>query len=253
MWARSYRRRAAGTTTDRPARGAERGSDRRSGTDSVTFETVLRLTQSPLCPFAHRTLALLEHLDVDHESVEIDLDDRPRGFLDRSPTGRVPMLEEGELLLYESRVINEYLAEREGWESAYPADVGLRARHRLAMKQWDAVVIDAWYPSLGSGEIGEDAREPIRRELAELAATVADPATRTESLLGFHCATHWVRMRILDGASPLPGWVESGWPPLATWLDRSADVPAIGATLPDPGSIRAGYARYLEPASRGAR
>jgi glutathione S-transferase len=64
-----------------------------------------------VCPFAHRSrLALLEK-GVDFDLIEIDLQNKPEGFTDISPYGKVPVIKHGEHRVWESAIINEYLDE----------------------------------------------------------------------------------------------------------------------------------------------
>src|SRR4051812_628145 len=107
----------------------------------------MRIFYSTGCPFAHRTRALLQHLEQPFEARELDLAAKPDDFLKLSPTGKVPMLDDGGFLLYESMVINEYLAERFGWQGL-SSDLHARARERLAMLQFDQVVLPGVMASL---------------------------------------------------------------------------------------------------------
>ena len=155
----------------------------------------MKLYSAQVCPFAQRTRALLVHLDVPFELHEIDLRNRDPEFLRLSPSGRVPMLVDDGFRLYESQVINEYLAEAYGWRSALASDARLRAYQRLAMKQWDEIVVETFYDSMGAGGIIDPKlRGRVERELDQLAMTVDADEKRVHTLLGFHCAPHWARM-----------------------------------------------------------
>lgn len=66
------------------------------------------------CPYAQRTRMVLAHKRLPFELTEIDLGNKPDWFLRISPYGKVPALRVGEVVLYESAIINEYLDE------AYP-------------------------------------------------------------------------------------------------------------------------------------
>lgn len=209
---------------------------------------MLRLYTASVCPFAQRPRALLRRLDIPFEEVEIDLDDRPAEFLALTPTGKVPLLVEDDFRLYESLVVIEHLADAHGWDDALSDDPRRRARQRLAMKQWDDVVVPAWYRSLKAGTL--DGEAEVRGELEQMERSVAGGAV--DALPGFACATHWARARILADSSPLPGLVDRERPELAAWLDRAAEMEAIRATLPPAEELRIAYERRYVGAARPA-
>ena len=65
-----------------------------------------------LCPFVQRSVITLRHKGVDFETSYIELADPPAWFLEISPFKRVPLLRvDGETVLFESTVINEFLDE----------------------------------------------------------------------------------------------------------------------------------------------
>ena len=194
---------------------------------------MLKLYSAEACPFAQRTRALLIHLRLPFEIYEIDLASRDPEFLKLTPTGRVPFMVDGDLMLYESRVINEYIAERNAWDGAFAADPALRARQRLAMKQWDGVVVSAFYDSLGGTEgLNPECRRAVREELNQMGCTIQAMGSEVENLLAFHCAPHWIRMCWLEPDTGLTAIV-SQLPPLRSWLDQAATLAAIQQTLPD--------------------
>lgn len=207
---------------------------------------MLEIYSAEICPFAQRTRALLTHLGVPFELHEVDLDDRDPGFLDLTPTGKVPLLVDGDLVLYESRVINAYLAEKQGWERAFAADPRLRARQRLAMKQWDDVVVPAFYASMRDpAALDEERRYAIAGEIGELAGTLDLMAPEVESLLAFHMAPHWARMVWLRSRTGLVELIGAR-PTVREWLDRAAAIPAVQETLPGrERTVRRYEARYV--------
>ena len=73
---------------------------------------MLTLVDAPRCPYCARVRILLAEKGVPYEPLVIDLDDRPAWVYEKNATGRVPVLEDGELVLPESAVILEYLEER---------------------------------------------------------------------------------------------------------------------------------------------
>jgi len=194
---------------------------------------MLTLYSAEICPFAQRTRAVLARLDVPFECREIDLSDRDPTFLRLTPTGKVPLLVDGELKLYESTVVGEYLAERYGWGAALAPEPELRSRQRLAMKQWDDRVLPAWYRSLiDPRSFDAKARGKVEGELDEAEATVAAMQGVTDNLMGFHVAPFWARMDWLREHSPIPALIDAHHG-LRAWADRAVGLPAILQTLPD--------------------
>ncbi len=187
----------------------------------------MRLFFSTGCPYAQRTRALLTHLNQPFEPREIDLANKPADFLAISPSGKVPLLEDDGFLLYESAVVNEYLAERFGW-AGFSKDVHERARERLAIVQFDGVLNATFFKLFKNP--GPSLEQNVVREIEQLAKTVR--SRPVESLLGLHIAPFWVRWNWVDPGSELVKRVRAE-PGLAEWLDRAAALPAIVSTNPD--------------------
>lgn len=194
---------------------------------------MIKLYSADICPFAQRVRALLVRLGQPFETCVIDLSDRDKGFLGLTPTGKVPLMVDGDVKLYESEIINDYLAERKEWREAYASDLSVRSRQKLAMKQWDSVVVPAWYrgmqaPSSFDGKI----RERVIKEIAELAATVNLFREKVDNLPGFHFAPFWARMTWLKESSPVFGIIEEHQV-LRGWMDKAVALPAVQQTLCD--------------------
>lgn len=89
----------------------------------------LHLISHHLCPYVQRAVIVLSEKSIPHRRSYIDLADKPEWFRALSPTGRVPLLETGGRVLFESQVIAEYLDETTPG-SLHPEDPLERARHR---------------------------------------------------------------------------------------------------------------------------
>ena len=197
---------------------------------------------APICPFAHRTRALLTHLQEPFEEVSVDLRNRSARLLELSPTGKVPLLVDGDFVLYESDVINDYLTAKLGWEAGWSPDLRLRARQKVAMKQWDSLIAPkAFYEVLKGTPLSDELAPKIEKELDYLANTVSD--TPVESLLGFHLAPFWARWDWLRESVPTASLIDAR-PALRKWLDDAVALPAVQATLPPRGVVVERYASY---------
>jgi len=86
-------------------------------------------------PFVWRTELVLTEKDVDYELITLS---RAKGDLQaaehlaRNPRGRVPVLEYGDLTLYESQAIVEYLEDRYPEPALVPTDLGDTGHMRAA-------------------------------------------------------------------------------------------------------------------------
>jgi glutathione S-transferase len=84
---------------------------------------------------ASRCLWVAEETGVDFDWVSIstlDGSNRSPEYLAINPSGKIPAMKDGELVLTESFAINQYLAERYGAGTIWPADMA----HRGLAHQW---------------------------------------------------------------------------------------------------------------------
>ncbi len=88
-----------------------------------------RLISFKVCPFVQRSVILLKEKNVDYDIEFIDVYDPPVWFLELSPTGKVPILQINDTVLFESAVINEYLDEVYT-PSMHPSDPLMKAQNR---------------------------------------------------------------------------------------------------------------------------
>ena len=110
--------------------------------------TPLKLISHKLCPYVQRAVIALKEKGVPFERVDIDLANKPDWFLKLSPLGKVPVLvvttDEGEVALFESNVICEYIEETQAGLELHPADALKRAEHRAWMEFGSAILGDLW-------------------------------------------------------------------------------------------------------------
>ena len=125
---------------------------------------MITLYDADRCPYCARVRIVLAEKGIGYETVTVDLDDRPAWIYEKNPLGKVPVLEEGEFVLPESVVINEYLEERYPEPPLWPADPGERAEGRLLVERFDS--LSRPYYALRRGD--EDARDRLDEQMALL-------------------------------------------------------------------------------------
>ena len=101
----------------------------------------LHLVSHDLCPYVQRAVIALCERGVRFERTYIDLANKPDWFLDVSPLGKTPVLLVGEVPIFESAVILEYLEETQA-NPLHPDDPLERARHRAWMEFGSATLND---------------------------------------------------------------------------------------------------------------
>ncbi len=77
-------------------------------------------------------IRLISHLkDLEMEYVEIEGNELPKELQALNPTGRLPFITDRDLVLYDERVISEYMDERFPHPALMPIEANLRAKIRL--------------------------------------------------------------------------------------------------------------------------
>ena len=84
-------------------------------------------------PASHRTRIVLAEKDVEIEIVSVTPGRFPEDLLDLNPDHSLPTLVDRDLVLYDSRIIIEYLDERFPHPPLMPVDPVSRAQFRLAL------------------------------------------------------------------------------------------------------------------------
>jgi glutathione S-transferase len=183
---------------------------------------MITLYDADRCPYCARVRIALVEKRLEYDVVEVDLDDRPAWIYEKNPLGRVPVLEEGEFILPESAVINEYLEERWPEPALWPADPAERALGRLLVHRFDE--LSRAYYALRREEDG--AAERFDEQLAALARRLeAQPflSGRAFGLADIAYVPWILRARDRMGVSL------DGFAAVADWVGRLTERPSIAA------------------------
>jgi glutathione S-transferase len=145
---------------------------------------MIRLYDYPDCPFCQKVRVALNEKDLEFEKVLVDLrkgEQKAPEFLKLNPYGKVPVLVDEDVVVYDSTIINEYLDDEYPNPPLMPADSASRARVRLLEDFCD----NSFIPPAGlvlaelyKPEAERDA-EKVRRHQSEVGRVL----TRLETLL----------------------------------------------------------------------
>ncbi len=123
--------------------------------------SVMTLFSDPLDPQSHRTRIVLAEKDVTYDVIQIDPDNKPEDLADLNPYNSVPTLVDRELVLYDARVIMEYLDERFPHPPLMPVDPVSRAKSRLALFH----IEQDWYGLFGDLTSGSERKMASARKM----------------------------------------------------------------------------------------
>lgn len=136
----------------------------------ITRKSVMTLFSSATCPMSHCARFVLHEKAITADIEYYDPANPPEDLLELNPTGISPTLIERELVLYDSRIIMEYLDERFPHPPLHQMDPVSRATARMVVKRID----QDWYQLLdeicSSGEKKSARAKKLLRE-SLLAAT----------------------------------------------------------------------------------
>jgi glutathione S-transferase len=207
----------------------------------------VKLYTFPPSPNARKVAAVIAQLrltDIEQTLIRLQKGEhRHPDYLAINPMGKVPALRDGDLLLWESNAICQYLADRAGTTSFFPTDPKIRADIARWLF-WEAgtwsPVIDVFThenvrkPMLGIGSadpsqlsVGEKRFQPLAKllddQLADRKFLLGDGVTLADFVVG-GAATYVDRGRI-----PI-----NGYPHLKTWWSRLNAMKAWSETMPGP-------------------
>ncbi len=156
----------------------------------TTRKSVMTLFSSPTCAMSHCARLVLHEKGVTADIEYFDVNEPPEDLLELNPNGTSPTLIERDLVLYDSRIIMEYLDERFPHPPLHQMDPVSRASARMLIKRID----QDWYQLLdeilNSGEKKSARAKKMLREslLAAAPAFEAHPYFMSEEYSLIDCA-----------------------------------------------------------------
>jgi glutathione S-transferase len=145
---------------------------------------MIKLYDHPDCPFCQKVRVVLAEKELEFERVFVDLRagaQRTAEFLKLNPYGKVPVLVDDDLVVYDSTVINEYLEDEYPEPHLMPDDSAGRARVRTLEDYCD----NSYLPVAGLvlTELAKSEAERDGEKLKRYQAELQRGLTRLESLL----------------------------------------------------------------------
>lgn len=129
--------------------------------------SVMTLFSKPTCIHSHRTRLVLAEKNINIEIVSVEGPDLPEDLMDLNPYHTVPTLVDRDLVLYDSRVIIEYLDERFPHPPLMPVDPVTRAQFRLALFriETDWYQLAEQFDAEGERKLSSKSRKMLRESI----------------------------------------------------------------------------------------
>ncbi|MCX7945602.1 MAG: glutathione S-transferase N-terminal domain-containing protein [Hydrogenophilus sp.] len=133
---------------------------------------MMNLYSRATCPFCHRCRIVLFEKGMDFEVHDIDLQNKHEEVRKYSPYGRVPLMVDRDLVIFEPNIINEYVDERFPHPQLMPADPVGRARARQLLATLEHELfrhMEVFEDPSASDLERQKKREYLREQLIQLA------------------------------------------------------------------------------------
>lgn len=141
---------------------------------------MMTLYSGTTCPFSHRCRIVLFEKGMDFDVIDVDLLSKIEDPASVNPYGKVPVLVERDLVLFQANIINEYIDERFPHPQLMPPDPVMRARARLFLHQFEQELYSHVATIDQGGKPADKARVIVRDNLTQLAQIL----TKQKFLLG---------------------------------------------------------------------
>lgn len=139
-------------------------------TASANRRAVMTMFSDSECIHSHRVRLVLSEKGIQADIEACDPDNKPEDLVQLNPNNSLPTLIDRDLVLYDARVVIEYLDERYPHPPLMPVDPVSRARTLLALYRIET----DWYAFLPALEAGGELSDTARHQMAESLTASAD-------------------------------------------------------------------------------
>jgi len=158
--------------------------------------------------------------------VEVDLKNKPEALWKLNPYGKVPVLADGDTVVYESNVIDEYLEEKYPAPPLMPKSAAARARVRIWM-DYANTRLHAAAHEIARGDDKEKAKEKLKDYLTALELEM----TGREYLAGDYSLADATLIPFFVRRQRYGFDIDGRLPHLERWMERVLGRAAVKSTL----------------------
>jgi len=157
--------------------------------------------------------------------IEVDLKNKPKELWELNPYGKVPVLVDGEVVIYESAVINEYLEEKYPQVPLMPKDLNKRARARI----WIDFCNSRLQQAGGDVRHGNEP-EKAKGKLKEYLRTLDNEMANKDYIVGDYSLADITYIPFFVRQERYGVSIDDTLPNVKAWMDRLCARPAVRST-----------------------
>lgn len=193
----------------------------------------------PDCPYAKKVKIVLAEKELSFETVSVDLSagqNRQAEFLKLNPFGKVPVLVDEGVVVYDSTIINEYLDDEYPHPQLMPVESGERSRVRVLEDFADIaftlpVMAVERELSFGSSDRDEKRLDTARGVVEKMLVMLDRELNKKEYLAGeFSLADVAFAPAVLQ-LDKLGVKVETSLTNVRSWMARLSERPTVGPVI----------------------
>ncbi|KAM4607662.1 glutathione S-transferase omega-1-like [Polymixia lowei] len=208
----------------------------------------IRLYSMRFCPFAQRARLVLHAKGIKHDTVNINLKDKPDWFLEKNPLGLVPTLEtpNGQVI-YESPITCDYLDEVYPEKKLLPSDPFEKAQQKMMLEHFSKITPYFYKIPMGrrNGEDVSTLEGELKEKLAKLNEDLVIKKTKffagdSITMIDYMMWPWFERLEIFELKHCL-----DETPVLKKWTGHMLEDPTVKATMHSVDTYKAFYKTYI--------
>lgn len=200
----------------------------------------MKLYSGPVSLFTAKVRIALAEKAIPYERIEVGWN-RQDGYAPHhpdvialNPKRQVPVLVDGDTVVYDSTLILEYLEERNPRPALYPTGLAERARCRRLEAQADEILFQPVWQLIGRSVYGGGTAglvDEARRALDQLEAELDKQLVGRAYLCDAYGVADIATYVMLSAAALLGAPISDRFESLHGWLARMAERPAVAADM----------------------
>ncbi|XP_053291853.1 glutathione S-transferase omega-1 [Pleuronectes platessa] len=209
----------------------------------------IRLYNMRFCPFAQRAKLVLNAKGIKHETININLKDKPEWFLEKNPLGLVPTLETpaGEVI-YESPITCDYLDEVYPEKKLLPSSAFAKAQQKMMLEHFSKVIpfLRKIPAGRNNGEDVSGLEAELKEKFNQFNKDLVERKTKffggdTITMIDYMMWPFFERLEVFELQHCL-----GDAPELKKWTECMSEDPAVKATRHSVDTYKGFYKTYVE-------